>query len=61
MSQPEFPLKLDAESQEFLWKTVISVGDELSFFELAEPRKELVVFDRTKFFDENYGVVIDQV
>jgi hypothetical protein len=59
--KPEFPLKLDDSCRGFLWTNVVAVNDALSFYELSEPRPELVVYNRIELSDESTGSTFEQV
>lgn len=43
--KPAFPLKLDASTKEFIWTSLVSNSD-LSFYELPQERKDVVLHDR---------------
>lgn len=43
--QPRFPLKLDDQTKEFLWKSLMSNAD-LKFYEQPHEREDVVLFDR---------------
>lgn len=43
--RPEFPLKLDECTKEFLWRSLLS-NAELKFYELPRERDDVVLFDR---------------
>jgi hypothetical protein len=59
--KPEFPLKLDDSCRNFLWTNIVAVNDALSFYELPEPRPELMVHDRTELSDESTDGTFEQV
>ncbi|XP_028268672.1 general transcription factor 3C polypeptide 1 [Parambassis ranga] len=58
--QPEFPLKLDDYTKEFIWKSLVHNTD-LNFYELPKEREDLRLFDRFKDIDPDTGIEITQI
>lgn len=56
--RPNFPLSLDSKSKAFMWRALVA-DTRLSFYVLAEPRIDLVVYDRYKNVDPNTGYVVE--
>ncbi|KAM3864620.1 general transcription factor 3C polypeptide 1 [Diretmus argenteus] len=52
---PKFPLKLDAQTKEFIWKSIIS-NTELKVYELPQERDDVVLFDRFTEIDPDTGI-----
>ncbi|XP_076003891.1 general transcription factor 3C polypeptide 1 isoform X2 [Genypterus blacodes] len=53
--KPPFPAALDASTKEFIWASLASNSD-LSFYELPEERKDVVLLDRYKYVDPDTGI-----
>lgn len=43
--KPEFPLKLDECTKEYIWKSLVTNAD-FKFYELPHDREDIVLFDR---------------
>lgn len=56
--RPNFPLSLDSKSKAFIWSALVP-ETRLSFYELQEPRMDLVIYDRYKNVDPNTGYVVE--
>uniref|UniRef100_A0A224YXQ5 General transcription factor 3C polypeptide 1 n=1 Tax=Rhipicephalus zambeziensis TaxID=60191 RepID=A0A224YXQ5_9ACAR len=56
--RPNFPLSLDSKSKAFMWRSLVP-DTRLNFYVLAEPRMDLVVYDRYKNVDANTGYVVE--
>ena len=59
--KPEFSLPIDEHSKRFLWTKVLSCSRDVEFYELAEPRPTLVLFNRFQFTDPDSGIILEQV
>jgi len=58
--KPGFNLKVDEQCKEYLWSSLISRHDGLSFFELETDRPALAKINRKRSVDPNTGVVTDE-
>jgi len=58
--QPSFSLNVDEHCKEYLWASVISRHDGLSFFELETDRPTLTTVNRKRSADPNSGVVTEE-
>lgn len=56
--RPNFPFSLDNKSKAFIWNSLVRES-RLSFYALAEPRIDLVIYDRYKYVDPNSGYVVE--
>ncbi|CAN7999354.1 unnamed protein product [Ixodes hexagonus] len=56
--RPKFPLALDDKSKAFIWRSIVP-DPRLMFYELAEPRADLVIYDRYKHVDPDTGHVTE--
>ncbi|KAH7941577.1 hypothetical protein HPB49_015002 [Dermacentor silvarum] len=56
--RPNFTLSLDSKSKAFIWSALVP-ETRLSFYELQEPRMDLVIYDRYKNVDPNTGYVVE--
>jgi len=55
--EPHFSLKIDEQCKEYLWSSVISRHDSLSFFELETARSDLAPVNRRRFTDPDTGTI----
>jgi len=55
--KPNFSLTIDEQCKEYLWSSVISGHDGLSFFELEIARPALSTVKRRQFADRDTGVI----
>ena len=53
-------MKIDEQCKEYLWSSVISRHDGLSFFELETARPALVIANRSRFADSDTGVITEE-
>ena len=58
---PKFPLNIDEESKDYLWKYLLLDHEDVEFYELPEARPILQLFDRFKYTDPETDAVIEQV
>lgn len=58
--KPDFSLKIDEECKEYLWSSVISRHDGLSFFELQTSRPDLAAVNRMRSADPITGVITEE-
>lgn len=56
--RPYFPLSLDDDSKAFIWE-FISQHPDIEFYELPEPRKKFVLFNRYDYLDLDIGIVFE--
>jgi len=56
----DFSLKVDEQCKEYLWSSVISRHDGLSFFELDSDRPALVTVHTKRLADPNTGVITEE-
>ncbi|KAG7262925.1 hypothetical protein CRUP_018928 [Coryphaenoides rupestris] len=52
---PRFPLQLDALTQAFIWRSLVS-NAELDFYELPREREDVVMFDRFAEVNPDTGI-----
>jgi len=55
-----FSLKVDELCKEYLWSSVISRHDGLSFFQLENDRPALTTVDTMRSADSNTGVITEE-
>jgi len=58
--EPCFSLKIDEQCKEYLWSSVISRYDGLSFFELETARPALAAVNRRRFVDPDTCVITEE-
>ncbi|KAK3581289.1 hypothetical protein CHS0354_033022 [Potamilus streckersoni] len=54
----QFPITIDERSKSYLWNFILHCED-LQFFELPEPRPELIPYNRFHFVDPESGVFVE--
>ncbi|KAF7662374.1 hypothetical protein LDENG_00237400 [Lucifuga dentata] len=58
-TKPTFPLKLDPNTKEFIWKSLVN-NTELNFYELPQDRENVVLVDRFESIDPDTGIEYSQ-
>jgi len=58
--KPSFSLKIDEQCKEYLWSSVISRHDSLSFFQLETARPALATVNRRQCIDSDSDVITEE-